>query len=248
MTTTPFSNKFEWVRAISDPNSGLTSTQHHVALALSQYLNVDGKGFVTQARLATDIRMCERAVCAALSALTKMNWITRKRGRPGYATSYTITRPADWEPTPTDEQAKSQSDKRRYENEELTERTERFLAQIATATGISPAVFQTSSDTNDNLRNVIRRHINSVAGDDDSLRILFQQLTETPLSDADDTAKVLLYRYGQALRRYPHLSPKAFREPRNSKAFEDALALTTAALSIKNRLPDATNQEDNTHL
>ena len=83
MSTSAFPNKFDWIRAISDPNSGLTSTQHHVALALSQHLNVEGKGFVTQAQLAIDIRMCEKTVNDALTALADMHWIERVPGRPG---------------------------------------------------------------------------------------------------------------------------------------------------------------------
>jgi hypothetical protein len=207
--STSFKDKFDWIRALNDPNSGITKTQHHVALALSQYLSKAGKGFVTHERLALDTRMSERSVCAALTALSDLHWIEKEPGRVGWATTYVIARRFHWTPTPKEEV--SASVKRRVKNPRDPEGANKALAllkRIYEATEVDPALAELTDQATTRLRGALRRQLNSPASDNSGLAKMWEFLTETSLADANNPAAVLLTRYQKFLRHYTHMRPK----------------------------------------
>lgn len=217
MSASQFPDKFAWVRALNDPNSGLTSTQHHVALALSEHLSREGKGFVTHATLALETRMSERTVCSALTALAEQHWIERIPGKVGWATTYTIAKKFGWTPTPVDQLPKRPRRKRRQmlDSNEY-ESAKNLLRQIFSATGIDPAQADLDDHATSRLLGALRRQLNSVASDRSELAKLWQALTETSLSGVGNPAAVLLTRYKSFLKTYDHSRPK-----RKSQALRD---------------------------
>jgi DNA-binding MarR family transcriptional regulator len=230
--TTQFANKFDWIRAISDPNSGLTSTQHHVALALSQHLNLTGSGFATHAQLALDTRMSERTVCAALTELADMHWIERTPGRVGRATDYVIARKFGWETTPKAEIPKRPRRKKRSRQGSAdNSAARRFLAGIYTDTGIDPTLAEADTEATGRLIGALRRQMNSLESDQQGLQKIREVLVETSLESAHDPAAVLLNRYKKALRTYPHLRPVAKNNAETSVAVEDMIAQVAQVLS-----------------
>ncbi len=229
MTSTDFANKFEWVRALDDPNSGLTSTQHHVALALSGHLNAKGTGFVTHAQLALETRMSERTVCAALTALADAHWIERVPGRPGRATNYTITKKYGWTPTPEEEKATRPRRRRRPADPEGREKAISFIAGVYRETDVDPARASDDTQVANRLIGVIRRHLNSAVGDAATLAPIRRVLVETSMASVNEPAAVLLTRYQKALRMYPHLRPVAASE----NPIDDVIAQIGAALLAK---------------
>lgn len=212
MSTAHFTNKFEWVRALDDPNSGLTSTQHHVALALSGHLSAQGTGFVTHAQLALETRMSERTVCAALTALADAHWIERTPGKMGHATDYKIACKFGWTPTPKENRSAPQRKKRRPADPEGEAKARAFLSGIYAATGV--AIERANDDTpvTRRLVGVLRRHLNSDAASGSGTTKIVNVLTETTLETARDPAAVLLTRYKKALRMYSHLRPVVAQE------------------------------------
>lgn len=233
MTTTSFTNKFDWVRAISDPNSGLTSTQHHIALALSQHLNIQGSGFTTHAKLALETRMSERSVCDALTALADMHWIERTPGKVGRTTNYKSTKKFGWEPTPNDELLTRPHRKPRRPADPDGERKARqYIADIYSITNVERELANDATSITRRLVGVIRRQMNSAAGDDASLAKLRTVLAETSLETANDPAAVLLTRYKKALRLYPHLRPVAPAPDITNDIVSNAIAKIGQALSM----------------
>jgi hypothetical protein len=211
---TPFKDKFDWIRALNDPNSGVTKTQHHVALALSQYLSTAGRGFVSHERLALDTRMSERSVCAALTALADLHWIEKEPGRVGWATTYAIARRFDWQPTPKDDLHTTA--RKRVPNPRDPEGASKALAlvkKIYEATEVDPALADLTDQATKRLRGVLRRQLNSPASDKSGLAKMWEFLTETSLADANNPAAVLLTRYQKFLRHYPHMRPKQPKQP-----------------------------------
>jgi DNA-binding transcriptional MocR family regulator len=206
---TAFKNKFEWVRAFSACNSGLTSTQHHVALMLAEKMNVEGTCFVTHAQLAAATRMSERTVCAALTALADMEWIERTPGRVGRATTYCIARPGGW--APPAETAPPTRRRREPADQTDVDAARRYLASIYTETGIDAGRVADDSPTTRRLLGVLRRHLTHVrnAALDDKVRAV---LVEGNLMSAKDPAAVTLNRYKRALRLYPEHRPSRVTE------------------------------------
>lgn len=230
MTTPDFSNKFEWVRALDDPNSGITSTQHHVALALSGHLNIAGKGYVTQARLAMETRMSERTVCAALTALADLHWIERIPGKVGRATEYTIARKFGWTPTPKVERpVRPVRKKRRPADPDGEAKARTYLGVIYASTNVDVERANDDTVTTRRLIGVLRRHLNSDATEGSGAMKMTSVLIETSLETARDPAAVLLTRYKKALRMYPHLRPVAATE----NPVDSVIAQIGAALSAK---------------
>lgn len=229
MTTADFANKFDWVRALDDPNSGLTSTQHHVALALSGHLNADGTGFVTHAQLALETRMCERTVCAALTALADAHWIERTPGKVGRATDYKIARKFGWTPTPKEDRPEApRRKKRRPADPEGDAKARAFLAGVYAKTGIDTERANDDTPVTRRLVGVLRRHLNSEAASGSGTTKIVNVLTETTLDTAREPAAVLLTRYKKALRMYPHLRPVAAQE----NTLDDVIARVGEKLTL----------------
>jgi hypothetical protein len=202
-----FTNKFQWVRAFSALNSGLTSTQHHVALMLADKMNVDGECFVTHARLAQDIRMSERTVCEALTALADMEWVERTPGRAGRATTYRMARPAGWEPPAPDAPPPGRESNRQPVNPADHERAHRYLVGLYAETGIDLHRADDDTATTRRLLGVLRRHLTHQASSPSGRDKVRAILVETSLTTATDPAAVLLNRYKKALRLYPEFRP-----------------------------------------
>jgi hypothetical protein len=233
MTTADFANKFEWVRALDDPSSGLTSTQHHVALALSGHLNAKGTGFVTHAQLAIETRMSERTVCAALTALADAHWIERTPGKMGHATDYRIARKFGWTPTSKEDRPKRPRRKRRRPADPDGETKARaLLSGIYATTGIDVERANDDTPVTRRLIGVLRRHLNSDAADGSGTTKIINVLTETSLGTAHDPAAVLLTRYKKAMRMYPHLQPVSNAE----QPLDDVVARLASTLADPARI------------
>lgn len=227
-----FRNKFDWIRAVSDPNSGLTSTQHHVALALTQHLNIDGKGYVTHARLALDTRMSERSVSDALTALADQQWMERTPGTVGRATTYVLTRKPGWHATPAEQLPKRPRRRLRDTDNDGRQAARDYLAGIYAATGANPVRVDDDTVTGRRLIGVIRRHLRSLPTSDVETDKVRSVLADGTLATAIDPAAVLLARYKKALRLYPHLRPVRTDEVR-AAAVQELIAGAARALSLQ---------------
>lgn len=203
----PFKNKFEWVRAFSAPNSGLSSTQHHVALMLADKMSMEGHCFVTHAQLSFAIRKSERTVCSALTALAEMEWIERNPGAAGRATTYRMARPARWTPPPADAPPAARHTKRHGVNPAEHEAAHQYLTAIYIETGVHPERANENTVTTRRLLGVLRRHLTHMTATSSEHDKVRKILVETSLESANDPAAVLLTRYKKALRHYPHHRP-----------------------------------------
>lgn len=204
----PFPHKFAWVRALSDPNSGITSTQHHVALALAEWLNQEGEGYVTHRQLSIMMRMSERSICDALTALTDARWLERQPGKVGRATTYRIAKKPGWKPTPKEEMHSHGKRKRRTPvNKDVQELARKLIMSVYSQTGIDQSTVDNDTETARRLLGVMRRQCSSPASEGSGLHKIYEVLIDGELTTAHDPAAVLLARYKKALRNYPHLRP-----------------------------------------
>ena len=204
----PFPHKFAWVRALSDPNSGITSTQHHVALALAEWLNQEGEGYVTHRQLAIMTRMSERSICDALTALADARWLERQPGKVGRATTYRIAKKPGWKPTPKEEMQSHGKRKRRTPvNKDVQELARKLIMSVYSQTGIDQSTVDNDTETARRLLGVMRRQCSSPASEGSGLHKIYEVLIDGELTTAHDPAAVLLARYKKALRNYPHLRP-----------------------------------------
>jgi hypothetical protein len=88
---------FKWRAAIRD--SARSSTERHVAFALSTYGDEDGRDiFPSAERLAHDTGLSIRAVSSSLKALRDCGWLAWVHGQ--HSNRYTLTVPDDFVPDP----------------------------------------------------------------------------------------------------------------------------------------------------
>jgi hypothetical protein len=224
-STPPSVNKFSWVRSLSaEPADQISRTEHHVAVTLAGYLNQHGTGFVTHAKLARDCRFSERTVCGALTSLADKGWLLRRSGKRGRATDY-------WTQIPD-----------RIANAESTEasggsqvQVEEYLSVVASRCGLKEIPAIPGSDSLQGLSGALARILADITDRPDDVSRLFRNLSEAPLTSANDPAAVLLHRLGQLLRAEPNLqraTPNS-ESRTGQKVVAEAIEVLTRALTTE---------------